>query len=258
MHFACPFYIHSSLDSIPATFCECCRYLLSLLLHVVPTIPDRPIWSDVLLEIYLPKCSYGTDTLRLLVIAIQPASVYPQCSTPVAMKSVFNLRWCVCVCLMVSQSGAEDRVNVTHSATRVWPSIGFFFLLYYNSTCFCCWCYFCVLMCFCILFFQMVQFQRNTVTGCMVYLVMKHHVPATGLVGMALPPNNYALAVCSTTRMPTAVIGLKMSMAARSIVSIIPLWPLHFWRGNQLPALLRRLEYLALQCHSEMQWCGNF
>uniref|UniRef100_A0A1I8Q1X4 Uncharacterized protein n=1 Tax=Stomoxys calcitrans TaxID=35570 RepID=A0A1I8Q1X4_STOCA len=64
----------------------------------------------------------------------------------------------------------------------------------------------------------MVQFRRNIATGCMVYLVMRHRVHVIGLVGTVQPPNNCALAVCSTMRMPTAVIGLKMSMVVKSIL----------------------------------------
>lgn len=95
---------------------------------------------------------------------------------------------------------------------------------------------------------QMVQFRLNTVTGCMEYLVMKHRVPVTGLVGTAQPPNNFALAVCSTMKMPTAVIGPKMSMVVRSIVSIVI-------EPHPLPSQLGLLslyhqisDYLRLHC----------
>lgn len=92
---------------------------------------------------------------------------------------------------------------------------------------------------------QMVQFRLNTVTGCMEYLVMKHRVPVTGLVGTAQPPNNFALAVCFTMKMPTAVIGPKMSMVVRSIVSNVIEPPCQL---GLLSLYYQISDYLRLHC----------
>lgn len=69
----------------------------------------------------------------------------------------------------------------------------------------------------------MVQYQRNIVIGCMVYLVTKHHVHVIGPVGMVLQLNNYVLVAYYIMKMHTVVIGPKMLKDVKNIVSLNPI-----------------------------------
>lgn len=66
---------------------------------------------------------------------------------------------------------------------------------------------------------KMVQYRPNIVIGYMEYLVMKHLAQDTGHVGMEQQLNNCALVDCCIMKMLTVVIGPKMLMDVKSIVS---------------------------------------
>lgn len=55
----------------------------------------------------------------------------------------------------------------------------------------------------------MVQFQTNTVTGCMAFSGMRHRALATGHAGMELQPSNCASEDCFIMNRLTVVIGLR-------------------------------------------------
>lgn len=67
----------------------------------------------------------------------------------------------------------------------------------------------------------MVQYQQNIVIGYMEYLVMKHLVHDIGHVGMEQQPNNCASVDYCIMKMHIVVIGQKMLMVAKNIVSLI-------------------------------------
>lgn len=65
----------------------------------------------------------------------------------------------------------------------------------------------------------MVQFQMNIVTGYMASLDMKRHAQDIGHAGTELPLNSYVVVVFYIMNKHIVVIGLKMLMDVRSIVS---------------------------------------
>jgi len=60
---------------------------------------------------------------------------------------------------------------------------------------------------------------QSTVTGSMASLDMKHLALDTGPVGTAQPQNNFVLEVFFTMKKHTPVIGLRMLVAVRNILS---------------------------------------
>ena len=59
----------------------------------------------------------------------------------------------------------------------------------------------------------------KTVTGCMVFLATRPHVPDTGPVGTVLPQNNFALEALYTMKKHTPATGHRMLADVRNIVS---------------------------------------
>lgn len=67
--------------------------------------------------------------------------------------------------------------------------------------------------------FQMDHCKQIIVIGCMEFSDMRHHVHVIGHAGMELLPNNCVLVDFCTMNMLIHVIGLKMLMDAKNIVS---------------------------------------
>lgn len=67
----------------------------------------------------------------------------------------------------------------------------------------------------------MVQFQMNIATGYMASLDTKPHVQDIGHAGTELPLNSYVVVVCYIMNKHIVVIGLRMLMDVKSIVSNI-------------------------------------
>lgn len=67
----------------------------------------------------------------------------------------------------------------------------------------------------------MVQFQMNIVTGYMASLDMKRHAQDIGHAGTELPLSSYVVVVSYIMNKHIVVIGLKMLMDVKSIVSSI-------------------------------------
>lgn len=67
----------------------------------------------------------------------------------------------------------------------------------------------------------MVQFLQNIVIGYMVFLDMKHLVLDIGHAGMVQQQNNYVSVDYYITKIHIVVIGQKMLMDVKNIVSLL-------------------------------------